>query len=233
MRMDDLTPQPDGDVGEVSFDANDERFERLFDLASQKHQDDTVTANLSLGEQQEVNSIRTILTIVEAGRVKMPDEPNLEGIEERFLALLAEEEPDHLWTADREQTQFSDEAMRALDSFKEHLDARGITVEQLGDAVHVPIPVALSLVRNTLESLPPKLTNRVAGVLDIDPRNTAFIMERVPVSTQVQTSLLRSNTGVMSLPNRRRTFREAMLQCRENGQLTSEQEQDWKEELLP
>jgi hypothetical protein len=118
-------------------------------------------------------------------------------------------------------------------SLKEHLDSKEITVDELSITINIPFGVSLSLVKNTLDSPPVKLIKRVSNLLGIDPYHTAFIMEQIPRLTPSHSVLLRSNSGVTSLPNRRRTFREAMLQCKENGELTLEQEQDWEEELCP
>ncbi|MES2463858.1 MAG: hypothetical protein V4671_25085 [Armatimonadota bacterium] len=134
-----------GNSEEATHDASEDRFERLFDLASSNLQNDATIRELSSAERQEMDNIRNVLNVVDAGRIQATSEPNLDRIEERFFAFLAEEEPRHPWIAGQNKGHSSGATLP---------EATEVEVRTLGELVRLNI-------EDAPPSIPPELMNQL------------------------------------------------------------------------
>lgn len=102
------------------------------------------------------------------------------------------------------------------------------TTAAFATAMNLPNEIGLMLAKNGLTELPAKLTERAARFLEVSRGKAAQLLAPRPQMPQAA-YLLRAKTGSTGFTPTMRTFREALLLCKQNGHLTPDQEAEWSE----
>lgn len=147
------TENPKSDGSPLTTDEINDQFDELFELAS--HGTVSGVRSATPEEQEKVEGISQVLGVVRAERAVTA--ADLEAVENRFLQLLSQEEPEHPWVSSAQQGTAAEE--------------EEVEVKTLGDMVRLAAQSALPEIPPEVWAFLSQNTTALSDVTEVTRRS--------------------------------------------------------------